>query len=111
MAKGMKRRLAGDILILLPGIWGSWVIVYFTFLTGIVPLSDVFPAFYYLYFPFQVFTVVLIGFFLKHLFDKANAVPVKERVLWIAFVFLFTGVALPVYRYTRMRGESVRGIG
>jgi len=101
----MKRRLIADILIFLPGLWGLCVIVYFTFLTRIVPLSDVFGVFYYLFFPFQVLTVVFIGFFLQHLFKKANTIPVKEKILWILFVLLFTGVALPVYRFSRMRNN------
>ena len=99
----MKRRIIPDLLILLPGLWGMCVIVYFSFLTGTVPLSSVLPVFYYLYYPSCILTLIFAGFFLKHLLGRTNTIPAKERVLWIIFALLFAGIALPVYRFTRMR--------
>jgi len=107
MEKGeMRRRPAADILVMIPGLYGLAVTCYFTFLTGTVPLSRVFPWFFYLWFPAVIIAMFFLVLSLYHLLGKRSGASCMEKISWIVSFILFTGIALPLYRFTVMGGKS-----
>ena len=97
---------AVDVLVLVPGFYGAAVMGYFTFLAKTVPLSAVFPWFFYLFFAAALISVVLTIHCLYHLFRMNLSAGPFERALWILGFGLVNGITLPVYRFTQMRTVS-----
>lgn len=97
---------AADVLVLVPGLYGAAVMGYFTFFAETIPLSAVFPLFFYLFFAAALISVVLTIHCLYHLFRKNLSAGPFERALWILGFGLVNGIALPVYRFSHMRTVS-----
>jgi len=98
-----KLKQFGGVPVLFPGIYGLFVAVYFLFLTGFIPLSDVFPYIYYLYFPCALLSVFFLVLCIIHLVTGTAETAVKIKVLWLFFFLLFTGIALPIYWYRHIK--------
>lgn len=95
-------RRTGDALVFFPLLYTLTVVFYFTFLSGSVKLSDVFPWFFYLYFPAVAVSIFFTVRTLIHLFSRNGSVPPCMKALWVVLLLLANPIALPVYRLHRM---------
>ncbi len=100
---------AGDILVFLPLAHFLATVCYFTFLTGEIKLSDVFPWLFWFYFPAVLAAVFFIAVSMLHLFSEGSQDGRTGKVLWTMAFFLVTAPALPLYRFTRMKATLCHG--
>lgn len=108
MAKKVLTR-AGDILVFLPLVHSIATILYFTFLTGEIKLSDVFPWLFWFYFPGVLAALFFIVVSMLHLFSERSQDGRVGKVLWTMAFFLVTAPALALYRFTRMKATLCHG--
>ncbi len=102
MAKKALTR-AGDILVFFPLVHSIATVLYFTFLSGKIRLSDVFPWLFWFYFPALLVVLFFIVTSMIHLFSGGSADRARGKVLWVLLFILAPALALPSYRFTRMR--------
>jgi len=98
----MTGRRTGDVLVFFPLFYTLTLVFYFTFLSGSVKLSDVFPWFFYLYFPAVVISIFFTVRTMIHLFSRKATVPPFMKVLWVVLILLANPLSLPVYRFQQM---------
>ena len=99
----MTYRRTGNVLVFFPLLYTLTVVLYFAFLPGSVKLPDVFPWFFYMYFPAVVISVFFTVKALIHLFSLRKSAATLNIVLWVILILLLNPIAVPVYRYLRIR--------
>lgn len=103
--KQFSRRCA-RVLVLLPGVYGICVLLYFNFLSEAIPLENVFAPFIILSIPSNITAVFFVIVCVLHLFRSSKEKTALEKILWLLSLLTVTGISLPVYWYRYMTEET-----
>lgn len=101
----MTCRRWGDVLVFFPLLYALTVIFYFTFLSGSVKLSDVFPWFFYFYCAAVAVSIFFTVKTMLHLFNGNSAGHPALKIFWTILILLVNPIAVPVYRFFLMREQ------